>query len=90
MYHLKFKHDIEKIFVFKLNNGIDLDYLWIANAKIYNDSVGEVPVLWVWIINEVRTAHIALLNDANCCGFSGVRWAANTQAKQIECVDLFI
>ena len=27
---------------------------------------------------------------ANCCGFSGVRWAANTQAKQIECVDLFV
>ena len=35
-------------------------------------------------------AHIALLNDANCCGFSGVRWAANTQAKQIECVVLFV
>ena len=34
--------------------------------------------------------HIALLNDANCCGFSGVRGAANTQAKQIECVDLFV
>ena len=32
----------------------------------------------------------ALLNDANCCGFSGVRWAANRQAKQIECVDLLV
>ena len=33
---------------------------------------------------------IALLNDANCCSFSCVRWAANTQAKKIECVDLFV
>ena len=31
-----------------------------------------------------------LVDDANCCGFSGVRGAANTQAKQIECVDLFV
>ena len=30
-----------------------LDYLWTANAKIYNDSVIDVIVLWVWIINEV-------------------------------------
>ena len=41
------------IFVLELNNGIDLDYLWIANAKIYDDSVGEVIVLLVWIINVV-------------------------------------
>ena len=38
------------------------------------------------LLTKLLTAHIALLSDANCCGFSGVRWAANTQEKQIECV----
>ena len=66
-----------------------LDYLWITNAKIYKDSVSQLIVLWVWIINEEAYCTHCLVNDANCCGFSGVRWAAHTQAKQIGCVDLF-
>ena len=47
-----------------------LGYLWIANAKIYDDSVSDVIVLtWVWIIlyTKYNTANISLLNDANWC-----------------------
>ena len=37
-----------------------LDYLWIANAKIYNDSVSDIIVLGVWNINEVGLLHTLL------------------------------
>ena len=45
-----------------------LDYSWIANAKIYNDSVSDVFVFLS--LDYLRsTAHIALLSNDNYFGF---------------------
>ena len=76
------------IFVLELNNGM---YLIICGLRMPKFTMIKL-VMSLFCEFGLLTKYCThcLVNDANFCGFYGVRWAANTQAKEIECVDLFV